>query len=295
VVAAAVALPASAGAVLPNVNWPALLPPLPSPNEPQPGPVPNCRRPMIACVQTEIDRLKALRDRLGCDHRAVFATTYLTLTQVFKGMLEADPKFLRFRRYVFTEDAVFANVYFRTFRAWDAGRPVPPAWRIAFQTAATGEVNAAQDMLLGINAHVQNDMPFVIASLGVRTKNGTTRKPDHDAINRVLDNAYEPVVNAITQRYDPFVGVTNSPLTPLDDVAGLELVRLWREQVWRNAERLLNAKTDAERAQVAKNIQTYAGQWAQGIAAIPQPGYRATRDAYCAKQLGVPPPAAPVH
>jgi hypothetical protein len=39
------------------------------------------------------------------------------------------------------------------------------------------------------------------------------------------------------------------------------MVRSWREGVWRNAERLLAAKTNAERAQVAASI--------------------AQRDAYC--------------
>jgi Family of unknown function (DUF5995) len=274
---------------VPSINWVTLLPPLGSPNEPQPGPVANCIRPSMACVNTEIRRMKALQDRLGCDHRAVFATTYLTLTKVFKGLLQEDPNFLHYRRYVFTEDAVFANAYFDTFRAYNRGADVPEAWRIAFDTAANGSVNAAQDMLLGINAHVQNDMPFVIASIGVRTPGGDSRKPDHDAINRVLNRAYEPVVDAVTQRYDPFVEVTNSPLTPLDDVAGLELVREWREQVWRNAEKLLNAKTQAERDKIAQQIEDYAGQWAQGIAAIQQPGYRATRDAYCEQQLGLQP------
>jgi Family of unknown function (DUF5995) len=287
---AAASLPAAVGAAVPSIDWTQLLPALPSPNEPQPGPVPNCRRPTIACVQTEIDRMTALRDRLGCDHRAVFATTYLTLTQVFKGMLKADPSFVRFRRYLYTEDAVFANVYFNTLRAWNRSEPVPAAWRIALETAQTGQVNAAQDMLLGINAHVQNDMPFVIASLGVRTRNGQTRKPDHDVINHVLDRAYEPVVNAIRERFDPLVGITNSPLTPLDDFAGLQLVRLWREQVWRNAERLLNAKTDAERARITGDIQAYAADWAKGIAAFPQPGYRASRDAYCEQQLAAQSP-----
>jgi hypothetical protein len=93
------------------------------------------------------------------------------------------------------------------------------------------------------------------------------------------------VVDAIKDHYDSLVGYTNSDLTPLDDVAGLELVRGWREVVWRDAERLVNAKTQVERNQVASQIQAYAAGWAQAIAAanlgLP-PGYRATRDAYCA-------------
>jgi hypothetical protein len=141
-------------------------------------------------------------------------------------------------------------------------------------------------MLLGINAHVQNDMPFLIAALGVRTPDGETRKPDHDAVNEVLNRAYEPVVTAIRQRYDPSIGLTNPDLVTADDIGGLETVRVWRELVWRNAERLLDAETDAQRQVVANQIQTNAAVWARGIAAVQVPGIRASRDTYCAKQAG---------
>ena len=69
-------------------------------------------------------------------------------------------------------------------------------------------------------------------------------------------------------------------------MAGLELVKGWRELVWRNAERLLNAEDDAERRQVAEQIQANAANWARGIAAVEQNGYRATRDEYCRGKLG---------
>jgi len=64
------------------------------------------------------------------------------------------------------------------------------------------------------------------------------------------------------------------------------MVREWREQVWRNAERLVNAKTKEERDQVAADIQAKAADWARGIATTQFPGSRVTRDAYCKQQLG---------
>jgi hypothetical protein len=54
--------------------------------------------------------------------------------------------------------------------------------------AATGKVNAAQDMLLG-STHVQNDMSFVLAALSLRNQRGVSRKPDHDMFNVVLKHA----------------------------------------------------------------------------------------------------------
>jgi len=274
-----------AAGYVPNINWVTLLPPLGSPSSPQPGPVPHCRVSSPKCVDTEVKRMKRLQAKLGCDHRAVFTTTYLTLTKVFRTLIKTQPGLYQHPHYLYTEDALFADLYFDTIHAYEQGATVAPAWQIAFQTAASGNANGAQDMLLGINAHVQNDMPFVIAALGLRTPSGQSRKPDHDAVNLVLNHAYQPVVDAIKNHYDALVGYTNSNLTPLDDVAGLELVRGWREVVWREAERLVNAKTQAERNQVAGQIQSYAAGWAQAIAGanlgLP-PGYRATRDAYCA-------------
>ncbi|HEY1237495.1 MAG TPA: DUF5995 family protein [Solirubrobacterales bacterium] len=286
---ACAASPALANSLLvPNTNWTALLPPRPgTPTEPQPGPVPNCEVPGIGCIDTEIQRLQGLRDQLGCDHRGVFATTYLELTRGLRRDLDTDPGMFADRNYLYTEDALFADIYFDTFKAWEHGGDVAPAWRIAFEQADHGQITGAQEMLLGINAHVQNDMPFVIAALGVRTPDGASRKPDHDAVNEVLNRAYEPVVDAIRQRYDPLIGVTNPAIVPADDIAGLEMVRVWRELVWRNAERLLLAKTNEQRQTITTQIETNAAAWARGMAAVQVPGIRASRDNYCEKQLGL--------
>ena len=284
-VAAVVAGTPASAAPAPGVAWNEYLPALPSPSQTRPNKVAHCKRAKLACVRFQIRRMRQHQARLGCDHRAVFMTTYLELTKELRDALLADPHMLRWPKFFFREDALFANVYFRSLRRWRQGREVPEAWRIAFETARDGEVFAAQDMLLGINAHVQNDMPFVLAQLGLRDRRGRARKPDHDLTNKVLASGYDRVVGAVRDRYDASMGFTNPPGVPADDVAGLEMVRKWREDVWRNAEKLVNAESDEERAQVAAEIQANAADWAEGIRATPVPGYRATRDAYCQQQL----------
>jgi hypothetical protein len=270
-----------------NVNWPSYLPAMASPSSIQPGAVPFCRKATYRCVDAQIKRMKRAQRDFRCDHRAVFATTYLELTRQYRSDLSRGmKKQLMDLKYLYREVAVFANVYFETLKLWKRGKDVPPAWRIAFETARDGDVNAAQDMLLGINAHVQNDMPFVIAALGLRTKDGRSRKPDHDLVNEVLDRAYERVVSEVTARYDPFVATTNAPWNPADDVVGLEMVKGWRENVWRNAERLVNASSDEERRAIADEIRTRAADWARGMATFETPGDRERRDAYCRERLG---------
>jgi hypothetical protein len=283
--AGAVVTTGAGAAAVPNLPWTNVLPPVASPNVDGPVPVRGCQPATVECIATAQRRLRALRDRLGCDHRAVFATTYMVLTRELRRTVRDDPGFFRFPKYLFREDLLFAQVYFDTVKAFTRGEQVAEAWQIAFETARDGEVNAGQDMLLGINAHVQNDMPFVLAALGVNGRHGSSRKGDHDAANEVLNRAYEPVVRAVARRYDPMVSTTNASWNPIDDLTGLEMVRAWREGVWRNAERLVNAETAAERRDVAMQIEDHAAEWARLIAAPQQPGYRAERDAYCERQL----------
>ena len=179
------------------------MPALPSPSQTHPNRVAHCKRAKLKCVRVQIARMRAAQERLGCDHKAVFMTTYLVLMEALRDALLADPHMLRWPKWFFREDALFAATYFRTIKRWEQGREVPPAWRIAFETADDGEVLGSQDMLLGINAHVQNDMPFGIAQLGLRDRKGAARKPDHDLTNDVRSAAYEDVVAEVRDRYDP--------------------------------------------------------------------------------------------
>lgn len=271
--------PARAGSGMPH--WESALPDDP-PAGALPRPLPGCRTATVRCIDVQLRRMRAAQRRFGCDHRAVFATTYLTLTQELRRAATRRPSLFRDRRYLFVEVTVFASYYWRALRRDAVGEPVPEAWSIAFATARDGEVNAGQDMLLGINAHVQRDMPFVLARMGLVDRHGRSRKPDHDAGNEVLADAYQAVIDRVADRYDPILRTTNATWNPFEDVAALEMVRGWRELVWRNAERLVAAPDAEARRRVAQDIGDGAAAWARTIAAIPQPGYRAVRDAYCA-------------
>src|SRR4051794_7200580 len=189
----------------PYLPWTELLPPGPSSTAAQPGPLEHCEGDAtMACMDGVIDRLKAHRDAWGCDHRAVFANTYALLSEQLKKGI-AEPGFFDDDRYLIYEAVAFENRYEEMAAADAAGKPIPEAWWIANEVAAKPNSNAAVDMLLGINAHVQRDMPYVVAAEGLRFPDGRTRKPDHDRVNKTLASAYEPIVEDIARRYDPLV------------------------------------------------------------------------------------------
>src|SRR5579872_3986707 len=86
------AAPAGAGYHPPPViPWETLFPGVPTLHNPQFGGVPGCQSATMACIDTEIANLDAVRVRFGCDHRGVFATTYELLTITLREDMTADP------------------------------------------------------------------------------------------------------------------------------------------------------------------------------------------------------------
>lgn len=286
VVILTLAAPAAAvGQDPPFVGWTALLPGLSLPYDP--ASPDDCIAGRSQCVDKTIREMTSRFDSLAssCDHNAIFSLIYLRVTQQYRQTI--DQPFFDDTSFVNYEDTVFAHYYFSAFDAWSAGQidQVPPAWRIAFNAAAAHEDSAAGDLLLGVNAHVQRDLPFVLYSIGLVAPDGTSRKPDYDRVNIILNEVMEPVLAEIGRRFDPSINDTNLP-TNLDDTALFQLLAAWRETAWRNAEALAAAPTPQARDIVAAQIENNAAAEARVIEASnaypPLSGGSSARDAYCA-------------
>ena len=187
----------------------------------------------------------------SCDHDSIFALAYLRTTEEYRRTIE-DPTFFEDTPFVNHEDAVFARLYFDAYDAWHAGPPPtsPPAWAIAFQAAADRAVTAQGNLSLGINAHVQRDLPFALAGIGLVKPDGSSRKPDHDRVNVFLNRVTDDLYAEIARRFDPTIDDANLPGTA-DDAGVFQLIPTWREIAWRNAERLVTPPRPRQRAQVA--------------------------------------------
>jgi hypothetical protein len=267
------------------IKWPQLLPALDVPSDVQAHPVKRCRKASVRCVARLQRRLRRQWKRFDadCDHRAVIAYSYLQITRGLRKDLGGPrPGLVRHRRWMEYLITTFSNRYFEAFRDYAAGRSVADSWRITFETAASGNAQAGQEVLLFSNAHVQHDLPFAYEEMGLETKRGKSRKPDHDAVNEVNARVFDGIEKYVAANYDASFNLIDLPLVPLEEIGTLELVKLWREGAWRNAERLLNAETSAERREIVASIEATSRFWAQLISAGGIPGYGETRDAYCA-------------
>jgi Family of unknown function (DUF5995) len=283
----ALAWPATAVAEDPPfVGWSALLPGLSLPYDVT---SPNdCVAGRVKCVDKVVREMTRRFEPLAssCDHDAIFSLTYLRVTEEYRRTVE-DATFFDDTSFVNHEDVVFARYYFDAHDAWTAGRiaEVPPAWRVAFDAARDRAVSANGNLLLGINAHVQRDLPFVLYSIGLVKPDGSSRKPDHDRVNQILNRVTDELIAEIARRFDPSIDDGNAPTT-LDDFVLFQSVVSWRESAWRNAELLAQAPTPAVREQVAQGIESHAASQASLIRAatqyLPLTGGSAARDAYCA-------------
>ncbi len=277
---AAVPAPAFADHDGATIPWTEALPPLPV-GDPGADASERCGADGVVCIRRVERVLSDLAQHFGCDHRAVFATTYQLLTAELRRQLETDPQAFDDPAAIGLLAEFFLAMYLQALEDHAAGRPVPEAWRIALDANEHGDQNAGQDMVASINAHVQRDMPFAVEAVGLSTPDGSSRKPDHDRVNEQLSRAYDEIVPEIGDRFDPFMLIIAEQPTPADDVASTQMVAGWREGVWRNAERLANAQTDSHRDLVVASIEDNARVWAHASTEAQVPDYRTYRDAYC--------------
>jgi hypothetical protein len=221
----------------------------------------DCTAGRIQCVDSvikEMDKRVRPLDK-ACDHNVMFGLMYLRTTEEYRRSATSEG-FFTDPAFINHQDAVFARYY---FDAWDAYRDgdlagTPDAWEIAFGEADAQEISGTGNMLLGMSAHVNRDLPMVLAAIGLVKPDGSSRKPDHDKVNQFLNLVMEPLLDEAAARFDPTVDDGQIDGTTMDETGMLQLLVGWREQAWRNAEAIVNAPTAQDRADVLANIERMA-------------------------------------
>jgi Family of unknown function (DUF5995) len=208
---------------------------------------------MVAAVVTEMQkRLENLPPESA--HRATFLGTYLRTTQAVGAAVDTgsfeDPE------WVERWDVVFAELYLDAHDADAAGdtAKVPRPWRLAF--GAPPDLPALRQVLLGINAHVNYDLPqAMLAVISPDDFNDPIligrRRRDHERIDTVLAGrvkAEEKGGRAEQTRLDRL-------LAPLNRISSKRFLKEARQKVWHNVEELHAARLkgeDAYRARLAE-------------------------------------------
>jgi hypothetical protein len=208
--------------------------------------------PVAAVVAEMQKRLADLPE--GASHRAVFLSTYLRTTEAVGEAVNAGS--FEDSEWVQRWDVDFAELYLVAHDADAAGdrARVPRPWRLAFDAPA--QLPALRHVLLGINAHVNYDLPQ--AMLQVISPDDFNdpelidkRRRDHERIDKVLSarvGAEDDELSAGQSRLDKLLG-------PLNRLGSKRFLREARQKVWHNVGELHQARligADAYRARLAE-------------------------------------------
>ena len=256
----------------------------------------DCVAGRDTCLKATLKELARIADDTAksCSHDAVFSRAYLRMTQTY-GWSRDIPGYYEDVPFANHQDAVFAKYYTDAYYGYHSGdrASVPEAWRIAFDASRDKRVSGSGSLLLSMNAHINRDLAFVLAGVGLVAPDGSSRKPDYDAVEQWLYTATEPLLAEIAARFDPKADDSDDPLG-LNNLTLFQMVSAWREGAWRNAEALVSAPTPQARALVAAKIEADAANVAKTLLATqsytPPLTSSGPRDQWCAAHHDDAPP-----
>jgi len=141
---------------------------------------------------------KAKSDPLGY-FPALYRQVTLTVKQgIATGSFDNGPRMDRF-------DAIFANRYFAAYDAWRSGGQPSKCWQVAFQAMQSGRLIILQDLLVGINAHINLDLGVAAGE----TFPGAALQDFHgdfDKINEILSDLLPKVEDTVSE-FSPLLGL----------------------------------------------------------------------------------------
>lgn len=208
------------------------------------------------------------------DRRAVFLRAYYLITIAVH---EATHQRGRHHGRVFMDPAwierlagKFASLYFHSLTT--EARPGERAWKQAHRLAMGGRTSVLQDVLLGLNAHINYDLAYGIYLNMVEHDDGRDhlslprRKFDHDQVNDILVACIPQVKQSLTRDYGGEIRALGDLAGNLgESLAGFGLAH-YRERVWWSAVSLLSAADEAERALVHERLDAQSSAVADAVA-----------------------------
>lgn len=185
-----------------------------------------------AVIDEMTDRWRRLH-RAG-DWRAVFAKTYLETTEQILAATRKPGLFLN-PAWIVEIDCDFAQRYFDAVDAFDRGGDCPWPWRFALQAAVRKQTFLMQDVLLGMNAHINYDLPHSLHATVPRDVTAEALdayRKDNATLNLVLSEAVGAVQTEVADHYDFALNVFDAALGKRDEEFAARLIEAWRSRAW---------------------------------------------------------------
>ena len=181
------------------------------------------------------------------DKRAIFLRLYYIMTLEVHAAINGIGDYVGQNvfldaQWVRALSGKFATLYFKALdtRGREPDERVERAWKAADRKARSNGSTVVQNALLGINAHINYDLPRAIAAnLDPRELTDyptlQLRKFDHDQVNNLLVRTLGPIQEVLARDYAPGIALVDSVLGRLDERMSETGLKYYRERVWWDA------------------------------------------------------------
>jgi hypothetical protein len=192
---------------------------------------------VVEAMQSRLNGLTAAQAARGEFLSTYRRTTAAVGEAIERGFFEDGP-------WVEAWDVAFAALYLEALDADLAGAgPVPRPWRLAF--AAPADLPALRHVLLGINAHINYDLPqALLAVISAEEFDDPAvldrRRRDHERIDAVLSGRIAAEDDHLAARSAR--SLLDRVLQPLNRRASRRFLREARQKVWHNTLALQEAR-----------------------------------------------------
>jgi hypothetical protein len=251
-------------------------------------------RPPSAGIADVVQRMQRRLDALPPEvaRRRLFLGTYVRTTQAVGAAIDRagfeDPY------WVDAWDVAFAEFYLAAHDSDLADEPVARPWRLAFDAPA--ELPPLRHVLLGINAHVNYDLPQAL--LAVISDDDFAdpvlldrRRRDHERIDGVLASRVAAEDDQLSASGTSGArNLLDRVLTPLNRLSSRRFLREARQKVWHNTAELQNARAVGPEAYAVRLAELELLSAAK-IADLLQPGQVLLRLAVAGFGVTLPPPS----
>jgi len=193
---------------------------------------------LIARMAAMLEPLQAADDQRRYFHATYQRTTIAVAEEIRRGGF-ADPG------WVERWDIAFAELYLDALEAALADRGPSRPWEIAF--SAPAGLPALRHVLLGMNAHINYDLPQALLAVITEEEFGDAallarREADHEAIDGVLASRVGAEDDELTRLSGP-PPLLDRLLKPLNRLGTQRFLREARAKVWANAIALNQARS----------------------------------------------------
>lgn len=152
---------------------------------------------VLLALDQIIEQARNEKSRMG-----YFAALYRRVTRSVKDGIDQG----KFQNGPLLEklDIVFANRYLTAYEQFRSGETPSLSWQLAFQSASKWYPLIVQQLLIGINAHINLDLGVAAAQVAPGDQLPSL-KPDFDQINAVLASEVGAVEQEVAQ-VSPLIG-----------------------------------------------------------------------------------------